>query len=105
MIFIVILLYTLIGKTHNEHKYTMPHTINYMIVICTVHNNNTIAYQCQDTGNFQNKLIIDNRCWTIIIHVIVNVQLAIWIIHRIISTKGIFSTTSNRINYKIQIIL
>ena len=37
-------------KSQNQHKYRMSH----IIVICTVHNN-TFAYQCQDTGTFQNK--------------------------------------------------
>ena len=37
-------------KSHNQHKHRMSHSTskNYVIVICTV-NNNTFAYQCQDT--------------------------------------------------------
>ena len=58
MILIITLLYTLNGKITNQHKYRMSHnystTKNYIIVICTVHNN-TFGYQCQDTDTFQNK--------------------------------------------------
>ena len=44
-------------KSHNQYKHRMSHystSKNYIIVICTVHNN-TYAYQCQDTDTFQNQ--------------------------------------------------
>ena len=33
-------------KTHNQHKHTMPHTVHKLIIIIyTVHKNNSISYQ------------------------------------------------------------